>query len=717
MSFLPLPRVLSRFALWSCLLISPTLVPGAPATIDPPVSPNATPEVRALLTYLNGLSGNHILAGQQEDVSVPSWHTYGDNVEMDYLLRTTGRLPVIRGYDFIWYMYSADIARGQTLASRATQWSRSGGIVQAAVHWFTEIGSPPGSVQFYTPSGTKVGTTFDIRQAVIEGTPENLEFVAKMDRMAAELIKLRDAHVPVIWRPFHECSGNQWGAWFWWGAKGAEPLKQAWRYMFDRFTRVHGLNNLIWCFNPTLDVPTFLADWYPGDDVVDIISLDVYPPAGTHPTYGAQYRQMHDFRSGRKVVTLSENGDIPDPDRLSAEGADWPSFCTWSGSFITGTANNPPAFVQRVYSHARVLTLDEMPDVYYYPPTTPATITDQPVSQAVAAGGSATLSVSATAASTALAYQWQHDGVAVAGTTTSQLTLAAVQPEQAGIYIAKAFSGGGVTYSQPAVVGPLPSGRTAGSVITRPEWQDIHHPNGHTYDQFLLTGAAGTITADPDQIARISFLDERNSIVQVEMSGPGAVTVRLHNASGPLAPALYNQSGIDYMQGAPSITLVGAEATTYMSIFSVGPANNPGVTRADATYDGWANVRAVGIQSATGALGGLFYGNVLFTSDRGPAGLVAPTIRTVGTLNLHEITAWENGQPLLLLDSQAQVNVRLTGGSLEQLNGRPLTVAGLASLQMGAGRSSAGIDAPSQPNRGQLLRNGVDVTTTLIVGP
>ncbi len=689
----------------------------ASAVIDPPVSPNATPEVHALLAYLESVSGQRILSGQQEDVSVPVWHTRGDNVEMDYLLQNTGRLPVIRGFDFIWYTYSTEIAAGQTLASRATMWARSGGIVQACVHWFTVIGSPPGNVQFYTPSATAAGTTFDIRQAVIEGTPENLEFVAKMDRMAVELRKLRDAGVPVIWRPFHECSGNQWGAWFWWGAKGAEPLKQAWRYMFDRYTRVHGLDNLVWCFNPTLDVPSFLADWYPGDDVVDLISLDVYPGAGTHPTYAAQYRQMRDFRAGRKVVTLSENGGIPDPDALVTDAANWASFCTWSGGFITGNTNNPLDFVQRVYAHPRVLTLDEMPDVYYYPPQTPATIVAQPSSQAVPAGSAAALSVEATAANTARAYRWLQDGVTLAGAADRELSLAGVQPEQAGIYLAKVFSGSGVTYSRPAVVGPLPAARTAGAVTTRNEWQDIHHPNGNIYDQFLLTGPAGTITADPGQIARISFLDERNSIVQVEMSGPGAVTVRLSDVSGPSAPALYNQSGIAYMQGAPTVILAGADASTYLSIFSVGPANNPGVTRPDAVYEGWANVRALGIHSATSALGGLFLGNVVFTADRGPVGLAAPSVRTVGTLNLHEIRAWENGQPLLLLDPQGQVNVRLTGGALDQLNDLPIAVAGLASIRMSAGGSSAGQNAPAQPNQGRLLRDGVDVTATLVINP
>ena len=65
-------------------------------------------------------------------------------------------------------------------------------------------------------------------------------------------------HVPVLWRPLHEANGR----WFWWGAKGPEPLRKLWQMMFVNFTAKHRLNNLIWVFSPGAE--TDLADWYPG---------------------------------------------------------------------------------------------------------------------------------------------------------------------------------------------------------------------------------------------------------------------------------------------------------------------------------------------------------------------------------------------------------------------------------------------------------------------
>jgi mannan endo-1,4-beta-mannosidase len=77
------------------------------------------------------------------------------------------------------------------------------------------------------------------------------------------LKRLRDAGVPVLWRPLHEASGNAWHTpWFWWGAKGAEPYKKLWNMMFDRMNNYHGLNNLIWIYSINWDNKD--SSWYPG---------------------------------------------------------------------------------------------------------------------------------------------------------------------------------------------------------------------------------------------------------------------------------------------------------------------------------------------------------------------------------------------------------------------------------------------------------------------
>ena len=74
----------------------------------------------------------------------------------------------------------------------------------------------------------------------------------------------------VLWRPFHEMNGG----WFWWGAKEPEQFIRVWRHMFDYFTKTKGLDNLLWVYSPNHGNKT--ADYYAGDQYVDIVGLDAY---------------------------------------------------------------------------------------------------------------------------------------------------------------------------------------------------------------------------------------------------------------------------------------------------------------------------------------------------------------------------------------------------------------------------------------------------------
>ncbi len=78
-----------------------------------------------------------------------------------------------------------------------------------------------------------------------------------------------------------------------------------------------------------------------------------------------------------------------------------------------------------------------------------AGITTQPASQTVGAGANVTLSV---AAGGATAYQWQLNGVNIAGATSSTLTLANIGTTQAGAYTVMVTAGGSTLTSNAATV-------------------------------------------------------------------------------------------------------------------------------------------------------------------------------------------------------------------------------------------------------------------------
>src|SRR5690606_18394760 len=97
---------------------------------------------------------------------------------------------------------------------------------------------------------------------------------------------------------------------------------------------------------------------------------------------------------------------------------------------------------------------------------------------------------------------------------------------------------------------------------------DIVHSNGNVYDQMLLEGPAAVITAAPDKVTRISFIDLNDDIVQVEVSGAGTVSVVLdpESVSGPSTPLNYVQPQVQYMKGHADIVVADANETTHLSV-------------------------------------------------------------------------------------------------------------------------------------------------------
>jgi len=100
-------------------------------------------------------------------------------------------------------------------------------------------------------------------------------------------------------------------------------------------------------------------------------------------------------------------------------------------SVFGGDAGTYTATVSNVYNGS-TYTLTTTPAVLSVV-TTPPTITTQPVSQTVVAGGNVTFSVTATGSGPML-YRWYRDGVEISGATKSSLTINGVQLSDSGGY-------------------------------------------------------------------------------------------------------------------------------------------------------------------------------------------------------------------------------------------------------------------------------------------
>ena len=313
-----------------------------------PCNQNASEEARSLLDYLAGLRGRGILLGQHTQTRLQE--------ELKSILEITGKEPALCGFELLAYSPNinygessqeclTEVEENKNTLGLAWEWARRKGIITFTWHWFSPLyGKDKAFYQRYTP--------FDARLALEEGTPERKAFFSDMDVMAGLLKPFCEKHVPILWRPFHEANGD----WFWWGGHGPQTAKCLWLEMYERYTKVHKLDNLIWVWNSPL------AEGYVGDEYCDIISRDVYLKEHTHSDYQKEYDELVQITKADKIAALGETGPIPDIAALSQTHVPWTWFMTWSrGVFKNLTTAE---VLKAAYSNDYGITLDKLPALY-----------------------------------------------------------------------------------------------------------------------------------------------------------------------------------------------------------------------------------------------------------------------------------------------------------------------------------------------------------------
>ena len=254
-----------------------------------------------------------------------------------------------------------------------TVW-KAGGIPQFNWHWK----DPMHKVEaFYTQSSQNAPyTEFSIDLAYDPTTQkwktdsdEYKAIVRDMEMIADSLLTLQKEGVAVLWRPLHEASGK----WFWWGTDGAASCVALYKLMFDIFVNQKKLHNLIWVW--TTDEATDALDWYPGDEYVDVVGRDYYyyPRESNHASLISSFEKVKDIFGAKKIVTLSENGSVPYPDEMKADGANWSWFMPWYGDYAMeswANDNNAESW-NIVMNNDYTITLEDMPGWDKYEMTTP----------------------------------------------------------------------------------------------------------------------------------------------------------------------------------------------------------------------------------------------------------------------------------------------------------------------------------------------------------
>jgi len=235
----------------------------------------------------------------------------------------TGKHPAIWSSDF-GFTGGEDkdsIAHRDLMIEQAKKQFAAGALVSLSWHAVRPVDDEPAPpiVGFQNSVRGKL-TDEQWAQLITLNTPLHNRWTRYVDTVADYLGKLQDAHVPVLWRPLHECNGS----FFWWGGRpGPNGTQQLYREMFDRMTHVHHLNNLIWIWDQNVPGGRF-ADYFPGQQYVDVLACDNYGKLRD-----GYYYSMLKLANG-KPIALGELGHPPSPEVLRAQPR-WVWFVIWAG--------------------------------------------------------------------------------------------------------------------------------------------------------------------------------------------------------------------------------------------------------------------------------------------------------------------------------------------------------------------------------------------------
>ena len=380
-----------------------------------PVTPNASESARKLYGFLRDNFGKKTISGMM--ISDQNFnYNYGDmkiippggctpadsckytdeevswkgQTDIAEFYKRSGHYPAIGGFDMLFAAgghHEEGWFKGYTennLLMTEDLWNM-GGIPTYTWHW--KVGE---DTVFYTKdtypmngfnaSGCTEGvkgtsesnTCFNYTKAfkgdkcaeIDETSQEYKDIVADVDIVSGYFKQLQDKGIAVVWRPLHEASGG----WFWWGTASAECYVQLYRLVFKRMVETNKLNNLIWVWNintdPALgyDYSALNAAWYPGDEYVDIVAVDIYDPLNDHNSAANYYNKIVSDVGTSKMIALSENGAIPDIDSIAEDKAYWSYWMTWSqtwsGNFLEKTTTE---MWKKNLDDERIIALDDMP--------------------------------------------------------------------------------------------------------------------------------------------------------------------------------------------------------------------------------------------------------------------------------------------------------------------------------------------------------------------
>jgi mannan endo-1,4-beta-mannosidase len=330
------------------IVVATALTLGAMAANGPTASavPPAPPGVTRtdVVNYFTSITGRNWLSGQQDGPnSNPSqWYRKVHDI--------TGLYPGVWGGDF--GFSQNDIDNRQIVINQAKAAWAAGTI--PAMTWHA-CATFVATCQFEGGSWPVKGSRLDDSQwneLVTDGTALNNAWKTRLAQAVPYFQQLEDAGIPVLFRPQHEMNEG----WSWWGGRpGANGSRKLFQVTHDYLVG-RGLDNIVWVWN-VKDVAggaSHAADYYPGDQYVDLVTLDAW--VQYFPTT-EWYDAIQAIAHG-KPIALAEVGRAPTPANMAAQPR-WTYFSVWI-DWLTKPEYNSGDGVKATYYDGRVLNQGEI---------------------------------------------------------------------------------------------------------------------------------------------------------------------------------------------------------------------------------------------------------------------------------------------------------------------------------------------------------------------
>nr|WP_298930942.1 glycosyl hydrolase [uncultured Allomuricauda sp.] len=231
---------------------------------------NADENAKYLMVRIKEIAKTGYAFGHQDATAYGiGWKNDGELYKSD-VNEVTGDFPGVYGFELghleLGHTQNLDTVNFQLMAKLIKTAYEKGGILTISWH----PNNPTTKKSAWDPTSSV--------SHILEGGVLNPKYRGWLNRLADFLNSLRTKSgkaIPVVFRPYHEMNGS----WFWWGNTSctSAEFKQLWRETFDILTQNYGVHNLIYCYaTDAVDNKSEYLNFYPGDDYVDMLGIDLY---------------------------------------------------------------------------------------------------------------------------------------------------------------------------------------------------------------------------------------------------------------------------------------------------------------------------------------------------------------------------------------------------------------------------------------------------------